>query len=409
MPEILIYRDEEHSLYGAPFLPFVEQNKHLNFNDFFCTANWRGYQGYWLLKDDILYLAKLESANYSLKDLFETENPVIANWYSGILEFGFGNFHCYDDYWCLGYYDNYVWLNIQNGKVLEKKITNVYNNEKPITFGKYKGKTFEEVLYGKIKDDEDVTIRNFINCIITFITKKDFHFRIQSGYFQIEQKEKDFVKEIKDYKVEYLLTKNYIAFHSILAEELSDLIEKMLLSNFYIFYTFTQHTTKDNAEIAEESFLINPDINYLNWALKNVDSFFISPLYLKNKFRIKRLKSFNIKRLNKTIFEYEPIIEFHDYEFSGIIQKINQEKFEKAYNVKYDEINNILTPNMSDSEMMEYYGFYLDETYIPSNNEGYGEYDSYDRDYYYNSDNWLRDAAGTSDPEVMSDVYWNLD
>jgi hypothetical protein len=27
----------------------------------------------------------------------------------------------------------------------------------------------------------------------------------------------------------------------------------------------------------------------------------------------------------------------------------------------------------------------------------------------YNSDNWLRDAAGTNDPETMNDVYWNLD
>lgn len=30
-------------------------------------------------------------------------------------------------------------------------------------------------------------------------------------------------------------------------------------------------------------------------------------------------------------------------------------------------------------------------------------------DSYYNSDNWLIDAAGCDDPEVMNDVYWNLD
>lgn len=37
---------------------------------------------------------------------------------------------------------------------------------------------------------------------------------------------------------------------------------------------------------------------------------------------------------------------------------------------------------------------------------------SYENDDYYsdyNSDNWLIDAAGSDDPEVMNDVYWNLD
>lgn len=28
---------------------------------------------------------------------------------------------------------------------------------------------------------------------------------------------------------------------------------------------------------------------------------------------------------------------------------------------------------------------------------------------YYDRSNWLMDAAGTDDPEVMNDVYWNLD
>ncbi|WP_158838314.1 hypothetical protein [Polaribacter sp. L3A8] len=29
--------------------------------------------------------------------------------------------------------------------------------------------------------------------------------------------------------------------------------------------------------------------------------------------------------------------------------------------------------------------------------------------YKYNESNWLEDAAGTDNPEVMNDVYWNLD
>lgn len=37
------------------------------------------------------------------------------------------------------------------------------------------------------------------------------------------------------------------------------------------------------------------------------------------------------------------------------------------------------------------------------------DYDDYDYENYNSSNNWLRDAAGTDDPETMNDVYWNLD
>jgi len=40
--------------------------------------------------------------------------------------------------------------------------------------------------------------------------------------------------------------------------------------------------------------------------------------------------------------------------------------------------------------------------------ENHNDYD-YNYDDYYDSSNWLADAAGTDDPEVMNDVYWNLD
>lgn len=36
-------------------------------------------------------------------------------------------------------------------------------------------------------------------------------------------------------------------------------------------------------------------------------------------------------------------------------------------------------------------------------------YASNNYDYEYYSENWLSEAAGTSDPETMNDVYWNLD
>lgn len=45
---------------------------------------------------------------------------------------------------------------------------------------------------------------------------------------------------------------------------------------------------------------------------------------------------------------------------------------------------------------------------LASYEEKYSSEYEYD-DYYNNNDNWLIDAAGCDDPEVMNDVYWNLD
>jgi len=50
----------------------------------------------------------------------------------------------------------------------------------------------------------------------------------------------------------------------------------------------------------------------------------------------------------------------------------------------------------------------LNEIEIENENCYFVNDDHYDERYYY-SGNWLVDAAGTDDPEVMNDVYWNLD
>lgn len=414
--EILTYRDETFSLIGAPLNPFLENNKHINF-EMFTTAHWRGYQGSWLLKDDNLYLSNLESSNYTFEELFKSTEPVLADWYSGILQFGFGDYH-YDHWW--GYYDNYVWLKFENGKVIDKKITKNFNSEYPISFGKYKGKKIDDVINGKIKNNTYTTIKDLFESILSFISKKDYTYKVQSGHFKVTPEDVELVKETRDYGVEYFLTQNSIATSTKVfwensnsddrAEKLSELLEKIFQSDFTIPFTLTKQTFNQETELAENTVLINPDINYLNWALKNVDFFVVNPLFLNETFTLKRLKSFNTKRLNKTIFEYEPIFDTIEYNFPDQTKKINQQKFEKANQVLVDFENRLLVPNLTEKEMMLQYGFYLDETYEPPISDDYEDYDNYDdRDYYYNSNDWLIDAAGTDDPETMNDVYWNLD
>ena len=70
----------------------------------------------------------------------------------------------------------------------------------------------------------------------------------------------------------------------------------------------------------------------------------------------------------------------------------------------------LLLPNLTDEEMKFKYGYYLDEEFTPPKSSFKTISDNnYDNEYYYNSDDWLKDAAGTDDPETMNDVYWNLD
>ena len=49
------------------------------------------------------------------------------------------------------------------------------------------------------------------------------------------------------------------------------------------------------------------------------------------------------------------------------------------------------------------------------NSEKVNNNNSLENNYFENEDleyddrNWLADASGTNDPEIMNDVYWNLD
>jgi hypothetical protein len=416
--EIITYRDLDFLLIGTPLTPFLKEIKDIK-SKIVSGAIYLDYQAHWLLEDNMLYLIDLQCDYYTLKDLFQTDEPVFAEWFTGKLKFGFGDNH--DDDW-LDFYENHVWLNIEKGKIIDKKIEKSFNNDIFIEFGKYKGRNFNEVLYGKITNqDTKTTVSQFIDCLMSFISKKDFEFKVQSPYFKVDTEEVELIKKTRKYGVKYILNLNSVAIISKVfkeddnAEKLSILLEKILSSNFANVMTLTKPTLAQDAAFAEESLLINPDVNYLIWALKTVDYFSINSIYLNSTFDIKKLKSLQIKRINETTFEYTPIFEFVFYKFSEYIQKINKDKFEKNNKVKYNDVYNIFTPDLSDKEMMSLYGFYLDESddYL-NNNELYDndwyDNDSYrNNDNYYNSNNWLEDAAGSDDPEMMNDAYWNMD
>lgn len=109
--------------------------------------------------------------------------------------------------------------------------------------------------------------------------------------------------------------------------------------------------------------VITSNENYIHWCIQNVDWFAIS----EDCF------------LEMQLMQLNDIINKND-EFSSQLRDENS--------VKLEEYNNIVSRyNHTDNDY----------------------YDSYNDDYYYDSNDWLVDAAGSNDPEVMNDVYWNLD
>jgi len=116
--EIIEYKGKTYSFSPFPLLQYLLDRKDIEFHRY-TTAHYRGYQGYWLLENDRLYLTKIESANLTLEAIFGTKDKVLAAWFTGNLKIGFGAFE-FDD-WGRDY-ENYFWVNIEAGIVKEMKI-----------------------------------------------------------------------------------------------------------------------------------------------------------------------------------------------------------------------------------------------------------------------------------------------
>lgn len=393
--ETMIYRGEQYSLRSCPLDSFLETRTDISFAGY-TTAHSRGYQGYWKLEENKLFLTELTSSNYTFFDIFNSHEPVLADWYSGILTFGFGeiNFKEWNTY-----YENYLWLNIKDGIIKERKIVKEVNDDFKIDFGKYNERKLSEVLKGKINTTYNLEYlwKDFLEDIISFFIKEDFIKKIDVPYFNITETTKTLYKDLKGIYINYLLTKNFLAFdkHFYInasgeeeeTEKFSKLLEEILISDFRINRTLDKNNFP-NAEVSENTFLINPDINYLEWAINKVGKFCIPPHVIENIKELKYLRHFLVKRLNSTIFEYSPVIETVNFNLNQHTKSKNLEKFQAKFNVIYDIENNIYVHNLSGEDLLKKFGFYLDENFEESMKDDYpvdyGEnqhqYES-DRDY----------------------------
>jgi hypothetical protein len=424
--EIIEYRGKNYSLLGYPLNQLLKDRTDIVFDTYsYSTAHSHGYQGYWKLEDNKLYITNLDSSNYQYKDIFQTEKPTFADWFSGEIKFGFGNYR--PDHWW-GNYDDYLLLNISQGIVLERKIIKLFCENQVLTFGKYKNRKFEEVLHGKIYWNVYPTLKAFLEDLIHFICDKEFEYKVQSPYFKIEEEDIELVKEISTHGMDFFLTQKYIAFSNRLfwddkekrADKTSKLLEKILSSDFLVTTTLFKKGL-NKAETSENTILINSDLDYLIWALKTVESFSVPPTFLNQNFKLMRLKTLKINRINSAIFEYKPIMEDFEYKFPDDIIKINQKKFEDKHSLNFNTEGNFYTYKLSEDDMMIKFGFYLDESYDPEF-ESYADLfrsssgEGYSRKSYGNyAGSYAQDIEGLSDDYIDNvfggdeDAYWNID
>jgi len=418
--EEIEFRDEKHPIVSRfvvesnlwPFEKYIKSRSDLDMYS-------PGYEAKWKLENDKLFLIQLDRFKHTTEDLFNTNSPVFCEWFSGEIEFGVGT-PLKDSH---NKYNYHIWLKIENGEVIERKIISIFENYQYIKFGKYKGKRFYDVVHSKLHFDTIQPIKELINCYMLFLTDETYKEKIQSPYFEIDETTISTVKSSRNFGMNFIVAKNYIAInpsqdyspYGSIAEKLSSLIERILLSDFREQIILTNSNNKDS-EISEQSLLINSDIKYLIWAIKTVDFFAVRPDILNEEFELKTLKGFKINRLNSLIFEYKPIIETNSYKFSSIILELNQKKFEKLNNVTFDSENQLYLTNISkNNETQKLNSFFVDESYYESNTndeyfndngrETYADYrGSYAQDYANFSDQFIDDVFD-GDP----DMYWNID
>lgn len=389
-----------------------------------------GYIAHWRLENDCLYLTQLEYLKLTKEEIFNSSEPVFCNWFSGEIEFGIGesNGSSYKAF------ANHIWLKIEEGKVIEKKIISLFNENPIINFGKYKETRFYGIVEGKmIRFDDgsiygyDEPIKEYIKGLLLFFCNYKFEYKIQTPYFNIDEESVKLIKSLKSIVMEFLVAKNYVAINPMydslndpnieIAQKLSLFIEEILSSDFSTSIVLTKSELEDK-DIFDKSFLLNPDIEYLNWIIKEVNSFSIPPHLLIKEFNLKILKTIKIKRLNNLVFEYEPVVEHIKYKFPEHILNINQNKFEKKNLVKYDSINNLYeTIIIKNSTIETYKNHFINEdlSQIPEMNddryyddndlETFEDYNgSYAQDYENYSDQFIDDVFD-GDP----DNYWNID
>jgi hypothetical protein len=135
--EIIIIGTDTLTLRSLPLEPYLEKNQ-INFQEIlenkgygFSTCCYRRYQGYWILKNDSLFLVSIKACapqglvpEIDLSLIFDSrslkKSPIFANWFSDTLTIPYGNKIHYEHSGWGWFYEKEVDIVLKKGVVLNR-------------------------------------------------------------------------------------------------------------------------------------------------------------------------------------------------------------------------------------------------------------------------------------------------
>lgn len=169
-------------------------------------------------------------------------------------------------------------------------------------------------------------------------------------------------------------------------------------------FEFGKHKNKTIDQVVSE------DSQYIEWALKNVGNFAVLPSQFERKFEIEVVKDITANQTEDST-KIIPVLEKQSFTFPKKLIKFNSDKFKRINGVRFNEELNSYELDISPLECSSKFSFYLNEYLYGNPNPDYKVkyFENNKGRTYYNSNNWLSDAAGDTDSEVMNDAFWNMD
>lgn len=367
--EIIEYRGEEYSLYDFPLERFKKQHPEFPFWGR-CSAAWRGYVGHWKIEQDKLYLCSLSWGQHTMKDLFGDSEPVFAQWYSGSLKLGIDKEKC-NFLHTYHFHEDVLRCVVKDGVIVSKQIIKEFDEYDFKAPGKYADKAILQcVIYGAMNHvlPLDFVAKEYVETLVRFFTKDTFKKRIEipvlpERYAMLSQNIPCYFLHnrcamVTDYFVAIEKT-NILPNEDNLPELISQLLEDILSADFSVMQTLSKNGFED-APVSYNTILLNPDINYLEQEVFEDEDFFIPPHFIRKDRTIKLLKTFEINRLNSTIFEYKPVFIDKPLVINESVLRVNAEKFREIHGAVYDEAEAIYLSSMTPNDLQEEYGYLLD-------------------------------------------------
>jgi len=136
-PDKIIFNNKEYSLLTNPLEAYFKINPEKRPESTFSISSlWRGYVATFEIKNNRLYVSKIEIVNFDkendaiinsniINDLFPNEADRYLDWYNGILTVCYGEII---DYVHMGYestYENYILIEITAGNYVKSKELNL--------------------------------------------------------------------------------------------------------------------------------------------------------------------------------------------------------------------------------------------------------------------------------------------